>query len=201
MERTSGTSSRVTRKMRLFVEAYITCWNGARAAREVGYAFPDRAAVRLLNLPNIQDEIAERMKVTELQTDEVLSRLGQQARLNPSMFFIFAWVPILDVHKNPKKDTNGEIIKEYKMIDVDWEVFEKYGYLVKKLSYDRKGNPVIEFHDAQNALMLIGRAQKLFVDRVDSTNINVAVSADDMAAARAKAQEFEQSLLSNSNDQ
>ena len=54
------------------------------------------------------------------------------------------------------------------MVDIDWGTFERYGYLVKKLSYDRKGRPVFEFYDAQRALETLGKYAKLDVETTRS---------------------------------
>lgn len=199
MGSTSGDTPKLTRRQKVYVEVYLGCWNQTEAARVAGFAFPDVAGVKLMKLPQVQDAIAVRMKELHVSADEVLTRLGQQARLNAAMFFYFGWVPVMK-HGEPVLDKETkEPLRTYEMLSINWEVFEKYGYLVKKLSYDRRGNPMIEFYDAQNALMLIGKSQRLFIDRVDSTNINIDVSADDMAVARAKAQEFEKALLNNAS--
>jgi hypothetical protein len=186
----------MTRRQKVFVEKYLQYWNASRAAEEAGFAVPQVKSAYLMKMPHIQAAIAERMKQMTMDADEVLTRLGQQARLNASMFFHFGWVPMKDRQGQHIKDKSGEIIKTYEMLGINWEMFEEYGYLVKKLSYDRKGRPVIEFHDAQNALMLIGKAHRLFVDRMENTNFNVDVSADELAAARNKARQFEENLQS-----
>lgn len=190
----------VTRKQRVFVEKYLECWNLTKAARFAGYSSPTVECTRLLKkYPAIGALIEKRMEEMKLTANDVMARLGQQAKLNASMFFDFGWVEAKDENGNPVIDPNtGEKVFVYKMLGVNWKVFEEYGYLVKKISYDNKGNPVIEFHDSQTALIQIGKAHRLFVDRVDTTNFNVEVSADELAQARDKAREFEQSLLNGS---
>ena len=71
---------------------------------------------------------------------------------------------------------------------------ERYGYLIKSVT-EKHGRIVIEFHDSQVALQLIGKALGLFRDQINQTNINVMVTADDMAEARRRVQEFERGLL------
>lgn len=197
MDSTPGAAPRkLTRRQQVFVERYLACWNQTRAADEAGFAFPDVAAVGLMKKPQIQAAIAERMKTLQLEADEVLTRLGQQARLNASMFFLFEWVEEKDINGNAIIDsTTKEPKRTYHMVGINWEVFDTLGFLVKKLGFDAKGRPTIEFYDAQAALIQIGKAHRLFVDRVDTTNFNVDVSADEMARARAKAEEFEKNLM------
>lgn len=95
------------------------------------------------------------MAETSMQTDEVIKRFTDQASFNPADFFIFEDDP----------DT-GELVAT----GINWRVFRERGHLVKKLSYDRKGRPVLEFHDSQRALELIGKSQAMFVERVDNTH-------------------------------
>lgn len=189
----------LTRKQQRFIEAYLEYWDGARAARAAGFSYPDRAAYRLLRMPHVLDYIEARVKESAMGADEVLTRLTQQARLNAASFFTFAWVPVEKAGTVVLGD-DGEPLKRYEMTGVDWARVEEYGYLIKKVSYDRQGRVVLEFHDPQKSLELLGRAHKLFVDRSELTAITVEVSADDMAAARAKAKELERTLLGERPD-
>ncbi len=126
-----------------FVEEYLRCWNAAEAARKAGYVAKEKAGWRLLKNEHIKKLIAKRMAEITMETNEVLLRLTQQARVDISEFV--------------KKSGNGIVI--------DWDKVLEHGYMVKKISYTSKGQPVLEFHDAQRALELIGRAQGMFVDR------------------------------------
>lgn len=158
---------KLTPKQRRFIEAYLQTWNASEAARQAGYrGAVDRTGSRLLGLIEIQAAVKARMVETTMQSDEVLKRLADQATLNASRFFVF-------------EEVDGELV----MAGINWRVFRDHGYLVKKLSYDRKGRPVIEFHDAQRALELIGKAYGMFVDKIDQTqhseNVNVNIYIPD----------------------
>lgn len=67
--------------------------------------------------------------------------------------------------------------------------------LVKKYAVDKDGKESIELYDAQAALQLLGKTHRLFVDRQELSGPNgeaITVRAEDIAAARAAAQQFEQ---------
>jgi phage terminase small subunit len=141
---------KLTPRQKRFVEAYLQTWNASEAARRAGYTGAvDVTGAKLLVKASIQNQVKARMEELSLQTHEVMYRFTEQARLNPSEFFTF--------------DAAGE------MTGINWEVFRAKGYLVKALRYDRKGRPVLEFHDSQTALSQIGKAHGMFVERVDST--------------------------------
>lgn len=65
-----------------FVEEYIKCRNGAKAARRAGYAELSArvTASRLLTNANILEEIQERTKANAMGLDEALSRLAAMGR-------------------------------------------------------------------------------------------------------------------------
>lgn len=152
----------LTAKQRRFVEYYVLLWNGLEAARRAGYSTVHGNTSRLMQSPAIKAAIEQKIKELDLGSDEVLARLAQQARLNISDFYI---------------DTpNGPMI--------DWVAVRAKGYLVKGIEYDRRGNPVLKFHDSQNALIHIGKHLKLFSDQLDVNILSMVkgyadVSPDD----------------------
>lgn len=163
---------KLTAKEARFVEYYFHCWNKTEAARKAGYAWPDRNQYRLMQKPYIAAAIAERMKELAMETDEILLRLTQQAQASIADFFEFEE----GVHP-----TNGK-----KMVGAvpNWDKVKEYGYLIKKIELTRDGNWKIELNDPQNALVQLGRARKLFVDRSEvdvNTNVKayVGISPDD----------------------
>jgi hypothetical protein len=174
---------------RAFVQAYLQTWNAAAAAREAKYrGDSDKVGWRLLHLPDIQAAILEAMKKDGMPPEEVIDRLTQQGRVNPSTFLTFEDQPVRDDDGQPVKNDIGEPLTRRVMTGINWGMVERYGYLIKKISYTRQGVPVLEFHDPQKALELIGKAQQIFVDRTDP-NVNVVnvtvkvikgVSVDDL---------------------
>lgn len=139
-----------TQKRQRFIEAYLATWNATRAAQEAGYSYPNKQGPFLLKQPDVAAAIAERMREIALAADEVLARLGQQARADISIFL------------NPDGEPN-------------WEMIQRYGYLIRRISKAR-GGWQIELHDAQQALMLIAKAQGLLVDRVQQNQVQSQVN-------------------------
>jgi len=138
--------ARLSTKRRVFVEEYLKCWNGAEAARRAGYSerTADRQGSYLLSLVEIQAYVQRRIREKAMGADEVLLRLGEQARGEVASYL----------------DTSGRV-------DLDRLLADGKGHLVKGTKWDRQGNLVVEFYDAQAALALLGRHHRLFVDQVN----------------------------------
>lgn len=150
---------KLSAKRRVFVDAYLRLWNGAAAAREADYANPDRQAYRLLRNVEIQTAIQERLDELKMSADEVLLGLAQQARFDPLQFAVF---------------NDGYIRIDLKKIKTNG-----LGQCVKKISYDRDGRVVVEFHDAQRARELIGRHHRLFVNRNENIDLDFSQLTDE----------------------
>jgi phage terminase small subunit len=74
----------LTEKQTLFVEHYVQCWNGTKAAESAGYnggiATCAVAGSRMLKLDKIQKAIKLRLSESAMPADECLSRLARHAR-------------------------------------------------------------------------------------------------------------------------
>lgn len=140
--------SELTGKQTAFIEEYFKDFNGVKAAERAGYSggYFTLAAMASENLkkPKIAKRIAERFQARVMTADEVLSRLSGMARADISEFVT---------------DTGA----------VDWEKVRKQGYLIKRIVHRKGQQSQIELHDAQNALQLIGKHLRLFVDRLEHT--------------------------------
>lgn len=134
-------------KRRRFVEAYLQTWNASEAARRAKYAHPNVQGARLLANVSIQAAISTRLKQIAMQTDEILARLTQQAS-NEAAAYICA---------------DGRV-------DLASLIVDGKSHLIKGIKRDRNGHLVVEFYDAQAALVQLGRAQRLFVDQVEETH-------------------------------
>lgn len=160
------------KQIQRFIEAYLVTWVGAEAARIAGYAWPEKAATRLMKDARVQAAITARLDEVAMPANEVLARLAQQARVNMGDF-----IDVVDC-VDPKTGAR------YRDIAIKWDVVKSYGYLVKKISYSRQGKPQIELVDNQKALELLGKKHKLFADVVDlnavaSMKAYVGISPDD----------------------
>lgn len=150
--------TKLTRKQKFFIERYLECWNATTAATDAGYSSPGPSGARLLANPVVSAAINARMAELSLSANEVIRRLTEQATVNPSEFYVYDIDP-----------ATGQQV----MTGVNWREFRRRGHLVKELNFDRRGNPILKFHDSQAALEKIGKWLGLFVDRVENTqNVN-----------------------------
>ena len=148
--------TRLTDKRKVFIEAYLTCFNASEAARQAGYKQPGVYGHHLKNLKIVRDEIARRLADMAMTADEVLFRLGEHARSDVALFVNEA----------------GEI---------DISAVRDHGHLVKRyIRNKRTDSTTIELHDAQAALTLIGKHHALFTDRVEHAGEIRAVRAEDL---------------------
>jgi len=136
----------LTGKQRVFVEEYLTCWNASEAARRAGYSETGAAVAgtRLLTNDKVSAEIARRVADKTMTANEVLTRLAEQARASVEDFLeIREGIrdPYISLHKAAAL---GKL------------------HLVKKFKYDRDGRPEFELHDAQAALVQLGKALGIF---------------------------------------
>lgn len=159
----------LTNKQRVFIEEYLQCWNATEAARRAEYKGTDAtlASVGSENLrkPKIQKRIQRRLAGKAMSADEVLARLGAQARSDIGQFL------------RDKAGPTGLL---------DLEAAKKAGlmHLVKRIAWTKQGVSV-ELYDAQRATELLGKAHGLFRERLDITSGGekikgyVTVSPDD----------------------
>lgn len=153
--------TRLTKKQQVFAEEFLRTWKPADAARAAGYKHTSTGN-KMLRSPLVAEYVNRRMTEISMETDEVLTRLTQQARVNIGDFLIF----------------DGDDIK------INQKAVKEYGYLIKGLTYSRHGKPNLLLHDAQAALTLIGKARRMFVDQIeethklDQTSVNIYIPAN-----------------------
>lgn len=139
----------LTRKQRVFVEAYLKCWNATEAARQAGYKKPNVNGPRSLVHPLVAPIIAERIGAAAMAADEVLARLAEQARVNIADFLVI----------------NGNVVRD---VVLDADVIRQRGHLIKAIRSTKWGMS-IELYDGQNALIQIGKGLGILKDRLDLT--------------------------------
>lgn len=145
----------LTNKQRLFVEEYLACWNATEAAKRAGYS-PRTAYSKgsyVLHQPAVAERIKERIAEKAMSADEVLLRLADHARGSMEDFV----------------EVGGGVDG----FSLDLEKARDAGklHLVKKLSSTENG-PSIELYDAQSALVQLGKAHGLFVERTEMSGPN-----------------------------
>jgi phage terminase small subunit len=154
-------------KQQAFINEYLKCWNATRAAVGAGYSERTARSIGSENLtkPDIVAEIARRKAELMMSADEALARLTEQARAAYSTYF----------------NENGDV-------DIARMVADGKGHLIKGKKPTRHGD-VIEFHDAQTALLNVGKHHGLFTDKTEhSGEIKITDDlTDDQRAARIAA--------------
>jgi phage terminase small subunit len=160
--------SKLSDKQKAFVEAYLTCWNGYKAAITAGYseASARHQASRLLSYDNIHEAIQARLAELKMSADEVLTRLSEHARGSIADF-----VTVSEPSTDLEDATDAQ---DAKAIAGGWRLdllrAQQAGklHLIKKLKSGQWG-PEIELHDPQAALALLGKHHKLFVEKIEHT--------------------------------
>ncbi len=156
----------LSKKQRAFINEYLTCWNATEAARRAGYA---EASARIsgsknMSNANISAEIQRRIDEMAMSADEVLMHLADIARppVTPADFLNDETRNVVDRHGNAV-----DVVE----VVVDWDKVKEYGHLIKSISFTAAG-PKIEFYSRMDALQLLGKHHRLFVDRqeVDHTS-------------------------------
>ena len=128
-----------SKKERIWLNEYLTCWNATEAARLAGYKWPNKVGPR--KLTKFREDIQQRIDAKVMTADEALVRLSEMARGE--------W---------------GKYITEGGTLDITQLVEDGKGYLVKKIRETRDGREY-EFYDAQRALVDIAKAHGVFVER------------------------------------
>jgi phage terminase small subunit len=157
-------------KQKAFINEYLSDFNATRAAQRAGYGGDENTLAvtgsRLLRIDKVAEAIAARMQEKAMGADEVLRRLAEQARAEYSAYLT----------------ANGTV-------DFARLIADGKGHLVKGIKDTAQGRN-IEFHDAQAALVQIGKHHKLFTDKVEVEHSGtVEITADERARA---AKELEQ---------
>ncbi len=148
--------STLQKQQREWLAYYLLHGNATKAAEQVGYSYPDKQGPRLRKHPKIQAAIDEYFSSQEMAAAEVVARLSQQARAEYGKYLYW-------------DEARQEIFCDLKQLLADGK-----GHLIKKVGYERTGRDdavqVVEFYDAHQALVDIGRYHGLFKDRTDLTS-------------------------------
>lgn len=132
----------MTEKEQVWLNEYLKCWNATEAARRAAYKWPEKQGPQ--KLQKFADVIAQRIEEKAMSADEVLTRLADHAR----------------------SDFGDALVIDQNYTGLDLQQLKDLGltHLIKKFSQTKNGT-VLEFYDAQAALVHLGRHHGLFVDR------------------------------------
>jgi phage terminase small subunit len=150
------------------VDAYLQCRNATQAAIEAGYSERSARFIGYENLtkPYITAEIEARTAEAAMQADEVIARLADIARGTIADFIEI------------KPGLTGDVF-------MNFDKAQRLGkmHLIKKIRYNSRGQPEIELHDSQAALVALGKLHSLFSDRIEvSDDLTDEERADRIAA-------------------
>jgi hypothetical protein len=147
---------RMTEKMRLFAEEYVTGqhtgkrFNATAAAGYAGYSVhpnnPSNVAVKIKAHPLVQAYINELMDEHTMSALEVLTRFTEIARVEAGD------IVDTDIHGNLRINPI-KVLQNKKFI--------------KQFGFDSNGNPKVEFHDAYQALKDIARVRGMLKDSME----------------------------------
>lgn len=188
----------LTGKQAAFVEAYLIHRNKTRAAKDAGYAGTTEnsfAAMGYHLFTNIQIQEAIKQRISEscMTADEVLERLGDQARADQLDIWDIpddGGDPVLNL-KKAKKAGKTHLIKKIKIRRTTRTITTDKG-VTEIETVDTE----LDLYDAQNALVQLGRHHKLFTDKSElEIPKGIDIRSDDLAVARQKATEREAELL------
>jgi hypothetical protein len=144
-------------KQQAFVECYLATWNAAEAARRAGYSEKTARSIgaETLTKPDIQAAISARLAELKLTADEVLVRVGEQARGSIAPFL--------------RRNAAGEFFG-FNLSD------EQPLHLIRKLTVKTRRNrradeeettTSLELYSAQDALFKLGEHHQLWGKAVD----------------------------------
>jgi len=150
-------------KQKAFIEEYLRCWNATDAYQAI-YPKSSRDAARanaarLIANDSISEELQRRIDERAMSANEVLDRLAEQARADYKDFLVVA--------------PNGDIA-------LDMAKAEGKTHLIRRVTQKRtvrrlkdaeidETSLTLELHDAQAALVQLGKHHKLFTDQVQQS--------------------------------
>lgn len=125
---------------KIWLAEYMKSFNATDAARRAGYKWPDKTGPRLKQ--KLSATIDNELKDRAITPEQVVDRLTEHA-LGAASEFI---------------NDNGE---------VDLAAIRAAGkmHLVKGIKYNKYGRTIVEFYDAQSALVHMGKHYKLFTEQ------------------------------------
>ena len=143
IEENTSVISGLSAMERRWLIRYLFHGNATKAAEEAGYKNPNKMGPRLRWRPKIVAAIDEYFYKHEMPAAEVVARLSQQARAEYAAYI----------------GADG-------LIDLAAMKRDKRLHLVKGIKWTRDGRMIVEFYDAYQALVDIGRYYGLFKDNL-----------------------------------
>jgi hypothetical protein len=161
---------RLTNLQKEFINQYFICGrNATEAIMRAGYKAKDRATAAAmgyenLRKPHISEAIEERLKESAMGANEVLFLLSDHARANVDDFVDMFGIPSIEKARATGKT---HLIKKIK---TKTTYIKRYNPATQDFDEDTVVETEMELHDAQSALVQLGRFHKLFTDKVEFTD-------------------------------
>jgi phage terminase small subunit len=179
----------LSKKQRDFVDHYVTHWNATKAAIDAGYSEKSARSIASENLTKPDIQAAIEAEIAQIMPKgEVVQLLAARARSTIADVLRLPFLgPMPEGH--PPQAIDGWAIDLIKA--------QQTGAIhqVKKIKSGKWG-PEIEMYDPHPARELVAKYHGMLVERTEVTGKDggpiTVVSAADLAAARAKAQAWEE---------
>lgn len=155
-------NKRLSGKQKAFINAYLgeANFNATHAAKLAGYAGNGvtlaTTGYQNIRNPQIAEEISKQLQASAMSANEVLMRLGEQARVEYSKYI----------------DSEGTV-------HLDTLLADDKGHLIKGIKETKYGRQ-IEFYDGQSALNTIAKHHGLLTDKLEIKIENELNSALDL---------------------
>lgn len=174
-------------KHRKFCEEYLRLWN-ATDAYQAAYPKVSRDVARangarLLAFASISEEITRRLDEMTMTANETLVRLAEQARADYKDFLTVA----------PNGDVAIDMMKADGKTHLIKKVNQRHTIRTTKEMQIDETVLSLELHDAQAALIQIGKHHKLFTDRIEQEiHGDLSFTGDEAAQANKEIEEWTQ---------
>lgn len=194
----------MTAQQQKFINAYfLNNCNATEAAQAAGYKSPAQRGCEIKKLPEVAAEIERRLAESAMSANEVLARLTEHARADMADLLNFGDEVEMTPEQIADRAAAEQLIAAYpknkqdavraqmglKKADpyLDLRMARRTGKsrLIKSLDPTEFGVK-ITLHDAQAALVQLGRFHKLFTDKVEH---DFSALSDDELDRRIKAAE------------
>lgn len=143
---------RLSRKQRVFAEAYLQSMNGLTAARKAGYSHPESNWPRILASPAVQDFLDERMAERRAWWPHMETRIIEE----------LSRIAFADPRELMRWGPGGVELAESSTLSPEAAAG------VSEVSEGRGGVIRLKKHDKVKALELLGRHFGLFAERVQA---------------------------------
>jgi phage terminase small subunit len=148
----------LTKKRQIFINEYLKSFNATQAA--IASGSPKKSAYSvgwaLLRNVEVSEVIEKRLQENAMSANEVLMRLGQQARAEYSLYI----------------DCNGTV-NLVKLLN------DGKSHLIKSVKETKYGQQ-IEFYDSQSALNILAKHHGLLTDRIKQETVNLEIDLNDL---------------------